>query len=1167
MTTNDAAPRARLTARSIGTGAGLIGAALAPAASAATFTVTNLNDAGAGSLRQALTDANGAAGADTIDFTPGLTGTITLTTGQLDVSDSVTLTGPGATSLSVSGNNASRVFNTYNGTSVLDVTISGLTITGGNAVEGAGIRNNDENLTLDSVVISGNAAAGDGGGLWADGFNMNLTVRNSIISGNTAGDDGGGVYVEDTGGPALFENTRITGNNAAGKGGGAYLYDPDDDFTFDRCTISGNTAGNLGGGVYLYSPDSGVVRIQNSTVSGNTATAGGGLFLYSPDHGLLVENVTVSGNTATAGDGGGVYLYNLYSPTGIRHSTIVNNSASGSAGGVFSLRNVLPLDGVLIANNTAPTDADIANGAGGFAARFSLIEVPGAATITDNGGNVLNQDPQLGSLQDNGGPTFTHLPAAGSPALNAGDPAFAAPPAADQRGRSRVADGRIDIGAVEIQRSLFTLDAATYSVAENVTPLAVTVSRTPASGPASITLATSDGSATAGADYTAVNQTISFADGQASQVVNIAVLDDALAEGSETFSIALSAPSAEAGLGTTPNATATITDVEGGSFAFSSATYSVNEDAGTLTVTVTRSAGSTTAATIDYATSNGGASAGSDYTTSSGTLNFAAGQTSATFSVPILDDSLIEGNETFTVALSNPTGGATLAAVSSATATIADVEGGSFSLSAGTYGTTETAGSLAITVNRSAGNTTAATVQYATSNGSATAGADYTATSGTLSFAAGQTSANVSVPILDDAAIEGAETFDFSLSNPTGGATLGAPSIATATIADAESGSFSLDSATYNIGENGGSLAVTVNRTAGTTSAASVSYATSNGSASAGSDFTATTGTLNFAAGQTSASFSVPILEDALVEGGESFGIALSAPTAGAALGSPSTATATITDNDLGGTLGFAVTSITAQENAGTVVIQVTRTGGSDGAVSLDFATANGSATAPADFTATSGTLNWPAGDSSARTITIPLVDDTLAENAESFTVVLSNPGGGATLGSGVITVTIPGNDQAVPPAVIPTLGDIGRLLLAALMALLAWVGLRRRDAGTLLAVLALGGLLPAAADAEERTRERAPAHFEIATVAATGKQLVLRTADGSTRAIDPAALEIRLPRGADRQAADAKVLKTGQIVLLRTDGHNEGKQRAWLFPSLTDAEAMLARKRERRGH
>jgi hypothetical protein len=105
-----------------------------------------------------------------------------------------------------------------------------------------------------------------------------------------------------------------------------------------------------------------------------------------------------------------------------------------------------------VAGNVAPLSPDII---GTFQLRYDLVQVTGTATISDAGGNLFGLDPLLGPLADNGGPTHTHLPANNSPVVNAGDPAFAPPPATDQRGRLRVMDGRIDIGSVEIPGELF----------------------------------------------------------------------------------------------------------------------------------------------------------------------------------------------------------------------------------------------------------------------------------------------------------------------------------------------------------------------------------------------------------------------------------------------------------------------------------------------------------------------------------------------------------------------------------------------------------------------------------------------------------------------------------------------------------------------------------------
>lgn len=527
-------------------------------ADAATFTVINLNDAGAGSLRQAIADANGAAGADTVVFQAGLTGTITLATGQLSVADSVDIQGPGAAVLTVSGNNASRVFYLYNGAATLDVTISGLTITGGNASNGAGVIDFDENLILDHVTITGNTASGDGAALWGDGFNMNLTVRDSTLSGNTAGGKGGGIYVEDTGGPLLIQRTVITGNSATGNGGGIYFYDPDANVTIEDSTISGNTAGGVGGGVYFYSPDAGLVTIKGTTVSGNSAQSGGGLFLYDMDHGGSIENSTISGNQATAGDGGGIYLYNLYN-FALHHVTVSGSSASGTGGGIFIQGAVVPVDNSIVANNTAGTDNDLGNGnGGGFDLSFSLVESPGAATITNSGGNILNQDPQLSPLQNNGGPTQTHLPASASPVVNAGSSAFTV----DQRGKARPVGAAVDMGSVEVNPGTIQLTASAVSVNENGVSVTITATRTGgADGAVSVAYATSPGTATSPADYAAAAGTLNWANqDSASKSFQVTIVNDNLDEPDETFTATLSTPTGGAALGAVTTEVVTILD-------------------------------------------------------------------------------------------------------------------------------------------------------------------------------------------------------------------------------------------------------------------------------------------------------------------------------------------------------------------------------------------------------------------------------------------------------------------------------------------------------------------------------------------------------------------------------------------------------------------------------
>lgn len=546
-------PRAALTL-------GVAALAAASQAQAATFNVTNLADSGAGSLRQALTDANNAAGADVVSFQAGLSGTITLTTGQLEILDSVDVQGPGAATLTVSGNNASRVFYLYNKGSLIDVTISGLTITGGvddNA--GGGVVDFGENLTLDSVVITGNSAP-LGAGLAANGDDMAVTVRDSTITGNVSGQDGGGIYVYRIGGPLLIDGTTISNNQAAHYGGGLFVYANAGPVTVDHSTISGNTAAGLGGGAFFYGTAGGSVTFDHSTVSGNTADAGGGIGTLFPYDPISVESSTVSGNQALTGVGGGIYAYYAGGGLSVEHSTVANNSAGYLGGGIAVAIGDTVLDHALVGDNTAAEGgADLVNGSGSFTATFSLVEDTTDPTLVDGGGNVFNQDPQLGPLGNHGGPTQTQVPAGTSPAVNAGNPAFVPPPATDQRDGARVAGGRIDIGAVELNAGTISLTTATTSVAENAGTVTITANRTGGSdGAVSVTIATANGTAVAPGDYTGATTTLTWADGDtAPKTLNVTIVNDTEPEGDETFSVTISAPTGGATVG--PIATEVVT--------------------------------------------------------------------------------------------------------------------------------------------------------------------------------------------------------------------------------------------------------------------------------------------------------------------------------------------------------------------------------------------------------------------------------------------------------------------------------------------------------------------------------------------------------------------------------------------------------------------------------
>jgi hypothetical protein len=226
--------------------------------------------------------------------------------------------------------------------------------------------------------------------------------------------------------------------------------------------VTGNTAGR-GGGIHAHNDNANALTVTASTISGNTST-GSGNYSYSNTGGggvytrhmsTAISNSTIANNNSTAGFGGGFgnYIDNstTYSTT-LSNSTVSGNSASYAGGVSENYSGAITLTNSAVGGNTARySDNDVGtHGGGTIAAAFSLIGDTGAATITDNGGNLLNVAPQLGALANNGGPDQTMLPLAGSPLIDAGDPAFSGL-ATDQRGAGfpRIINGRVDIGAVE----------------------------------------------------------------------------------------------------------------------------------------------------------------------------------------------------------------------------------------------------------------------------------------------------------------------------------------------------------------------------------------------------------------------------------------------------------------------------------------------------------------------------------------------------------------------------------------------------------------------------------------------------------------------------------------------------------------------------------------------
>lgn len=357
------------------------------------------------SLREAIIAANGSAENDTIVFSALFNAPQTITLGGLDLqitnNGSLTITGPGAELLTVSGNNQSRVFTATAGA---NATISGVRITGGNGAStvtsgrGGGVYNNASTLTLNFVSIEGNTAA-NGGGLNNAGT-ATLNLNNSIVSGNTATGAGGGMQ-NFSGNTMNISNTLISGNtcNSTSTGGGA---------------MQAN----------------GTISIVNSTITGNNAVGGSGA-IYSNGTLLTITNTTIAGNSSTQ-NGAGIHRAGS-NPLNIRNSIIASNT------------------GVSTSPDVTGVIASLGN---------NIIGNVGTSSGWDSS-DFQNVNPLLGPLADNGGFSRTMLPDAGSIAINNGqncvvtlscatsNPAVAL--TTDQRGISRLIGSNVDIGAAEVQ--------------------------------------------------------------------------------------------------------------------------------------------------------------------------------------------------------------------------------------------------------------------------------------------------------------------------------------------------------------------------------------------------------------------------------------------------------------------------------------------------------------------------------------------------------------------------------------------------------------------------------------------------------------------------------------------------------------------------------------------
>ncbi|HEX2832628.1 MAG TPA: Calx-beta domain-containing protein [Thermoanaerobaculia bacterium] len=561
--------------------------------------------------------------------------------------------------------------------------------------------------------------------------------------------------------------------------------------------------------------------------------------------------------------------------------------------------------------------------------------------------------------------------------------------------------------------SISVSDASVVETNSGTTTMTFNVTLSAASGqPVSVDYTTADGTATSGSDYGARFGTLTFAPGQTARSVAITVNGDGIAEADETLQFLLS--SAVHATLATSSGIGTITNDDGDPAIVIADTTVIEGSSGAsnATLVLTLSNPSSTTITVDWATNGNSATSGSDFTASSGAVTFAPGVTTQTITIPIHGDTIVEGNESFFVNLANPSN-ATVADAQ-ATVTIVD-DDGSPALTISDLAVHEAVGTATVTVLLAPGSAQTVTVEWTTVVGTASAGSDFTASNGTLTFAPGQTAQTIDIAITSDTVSEPAEEFAIALSGAVNAAVADGdaavtiidddptPQVVVGDVSVVESGT-----ATFTIGLSNPS-ASTVN----------VNYLTTSGTAGA-ADYGSTSGIVTFAPGETLETIDVTTFADTLQEPDETFFFDLTG-AANATITRPR-ATATITDDD--GTPALLIGDATVVEgDSGTTATSftVTLAGNAAQTVTVDYATANGTAIDGTDYAATNGTLVFTPGITS-HTISVPVVGDVLVEPDETFFLNLTNATN-ATISDNQALGTIT-NDDVAPVVPDILIGD-----------------------------------------------------------------------------------------------------------------------------------------------
>ncbi|MBD1906589.1 DUF4347 domain-containing protein [Funiculus sociatus GB2-A5] len=1052
--------------------------------------VINTNDSGEGSLRQAIINANAFSGTNTIGFQIGSgLQTITPLSALPTINDSVIIDGttqPG-----------------FSGTPIIQLsgsgTGAGLTITAGDSTvrgliinrfqDGIELSGGGNNVIAGNFIgtnAAGNAVAGNSRwGVFINGSSNNIIggttagTRN-IISGNSVG-----LFVTGSGNQIQgnYIGTDVTGNVDLGNTADGITIQGTNNIiggttTGARNVISGNnqngvsisqvgSSGNQVLGNYIGTNAAGTADLGNTlngieiqyapnNIIGGTTAGAGNVISGNNSNGIWITGNTATGNRVqgnyigTNADGSSA-LGNTF--RGVWLTDANDNTIGGTAAGTGNAIAFNGQQGVLVSSgigngilgNSIFSNTDLGIDLGGISVTANDVG------DGDTGANNLQNFPLLTSAVFNGANTtvtgtFNSNPNAtfrleffSNTALDAsgngegrtflgftnvttdasGNGSFTANLATVALGNFITATATNSNNTSEFSTgvavtTVVSINAIDATAAESATDTGIyQITRTGTTGNLTVNLAVDGSSSASGDDYNLSSGGLSVVipDGQSFVNVTLTAVDDTLPELAETLRLNLATGAGYTIDTDNNNATVAIASNDTIQYAITTAYPTLIEgDTGkqTATFTVTRNGGIGVASTVDYAI-GGTATSGTDYnnilvsgggTALSGTINFAAGETTKTITLDVLGDTTFEANENISVTLSNPNltaapESSTITTAIGQVAVVNDEKQPTISINdvnviEGNSGTTN----ASYTISLFNASSETVTVNYATSNTTATTvDGDYTSVTSTpITFNPGEITKTIMVAVNGDNKFEPNETFNVNLTGATNATIAKGTGVATITNDDNQP-TISINDVSVTEGNNDTTNAsFTISLSDASSETVTVNYATSDGTATTvDGDYTGVTSTpITFNPGETTKTITVAIKGDNKFETNETFNVNLSGATN--ATIADNTGVGTITNDDNQPQISIDDVSIT-EGNDGTVnaIFTVSLSNPSSLPVRINYATANNTAIASSDYTTTNGTLTFNAGVTT-QTISVPVIGELASEATESFFVNLSNP-------------------------------------------------------------------------------------------------------------------------------------------------------------------------------